>query len=386
MLGVEGYGSDAGSDDEQQTQTTATLKPTSINVSTSKPPPASSSSKSFLPPPKSTSGTKRAPKKIAFGLPTITAPEDDSTSKDDLDDMQPPLKKPRLEAGSGKSSLLSSLPAPKNKASAVPKQPERVLGGGGGKAMIFSAAPSETGAVVEEAATDFAALPFLPASLGKGKANISLEDEGRPRKTAAPAPKPKVQSAPAVDFFSLGSSSSAPSSSSAASSSIGPKLKSSAPEVIAYRPPSPTPTDPYPGYYQLPSGDWAAHDPVYYSTYTLKWKKEYDSYVRALEQGKTRGFEDMDESTMGEVDAHAEMERAKEEVKAREERKDLTRDKGAPAMPKMKLTAAKQTGIARSRHQLSTLLNEAYTNREALEEKIAQGRRNRKEAGNKYGF
>jgi proline-rich protein PRCC len=31
------------------------------------------------------------------------------------------------------------------------------------------------------------------------------------------------------------------------------------------------------------------------------------------------------------------------------------------------------------------LLNEAYENREALEEKIAEGRRNRKEAGNKYG-
>jgi hypothetical protein len=42
-------------------------------------------------------------------------------------------------------------------------------------------------------------------------------------------------------------------------------------------------------------------------------------------------------------------------------------------------------GRARSRHQLSTLLNEAYENREALEERIAEGRRNRKEAGNKYG-
>jgi proline-rich protein PRCC len=41
---------------------------------------------------------------------------------------------------------------------------------------------------------------------------------------------------------------------------------------------------------------------------------------------------------------------------------------------------------ARTRHQLSALLTEAYENREALEEKIAQGRRNRKESGNKYGF
>jgi hypothetical protein len=31
------------------------------------------------------------------------------------------------------------------------------------------------------------------------------------------------------------------------------------------------------------------------------------------------------------------------------------------------------------------MLKEAYDNREALEEKIAEGRRNRKEAGNKYG-
>lgn len=41
--------------------------------------------------------------------------------------------------------------------------------------------------------------------------------------------------------------------------------------------------------------------------------------------------------------------------------------------------------VANSRHQLSTLLKQAYENREALEEKIAQGKRNRKEAGNKYG-
>ena len=41
--------------------------------------------------------------------------------------------------------------------------------------------------------------------------------------------------------------------------------------------------------------------------------------------------------------------------------------------------------VANSRHQLSTLLKQAYDNREALEEKIAQGKRNRKEAGNKYG-
>ncbi len=40
---------------------------------------------------------------------------------------------------------------------------------------------------------------------------------------------------------------------------------------------------------------------------------------------------------------------------------------------------------ARKRGQLASLLVEAYQNREVLEERIAEGRRNRKEAGNKYG-
>ena len=51
----------------------------------------------------------------------------------------------------------------------------------------------------------------------------------------------------------------------------------------------------------------------------------------------------------------------------------------------MKTQGAALGGRARTRHQLSTLLTEAYQSRESLEEKIAQGRRNRKEAGNKYG-
>lgn len=32
-------------------------------------------------------------------------------------------------------------------------------------------------------------------------------------------------------------------------------------------PPAPTPDDPYPGYYQLPSGQWAAYDPDYYHSF-----------------------------------------------------------------------------------------------------------------------
>ena len=41
----------------------------------------------------------------------------------------------------------------------------------------------------------------------------------------------------------------------------------SAPAVADYVPPEPTSNDPYPGYYQLPSGAWAAYDPDYYHSF-----------------------------------------------------------------------------------------------------------------------
>lgn len=99
---------------------------------------------------------------------------------------------------------------------------------------------------------------------------------------------------------------------------------SSAPKVDDFKPPEPTQNDPYPGYYQLPSGNWAAYDPDYYKSFYNKWKKQYDAHVRALERGE-RGFEDYDADVAGEVDAAAEMERAKVEVQELEERKALTK-------------------------------------------------------------
>jgi len=81
------------------------------------------------------------------------------------------------------------------------------------------------------------------------------------------------------------------------------------------------------------------------------------------------------------------MEKAKKEIQEREEKKAVTRGAGGgPVAPKMNINASKMNRVANSRHQLSTLLKQAYENREALEEQIAQGKRNRKEAGNKYGF
>jgi len=108
--------------------------------------------------------------------------------------------------------------------------------------------------------------------------------------------------------------------------------------------------------------------------------------VRDLEKGKIKGFEELDEERAMGVNAMEEMEKARVSIQELEKRKALTKGEDDPQAPKMNIKGAALSGRARSRHQLSTLLTEAYQNREALEEKIAQGRKNRKEAGNKYGF
>jgi len=150
-------------------------------------------------------------------------------------------------------------------------------------------------------------------------------------------------------------------------------------------PPEPTPQDEYPGYYRLPSGKWAAYDPEYYQKFYQKWQVEYNKYVRDLEKGKIKGFEDLDEESATGVNAMEEMAKAREEIQVKEERKALTQAKDQTEGPRMNIKGAALGGRARSRGQLATLLTEAYQNREAYEDRIAQGRRNRKEAGNKYG-
>lgn len=207
MLSIEDYGSDNSDSeiDSKPSQPTSTAK----QPSTSKP----SSSGLSLPPPKS----KRAPKKITVGLPSLP-----DHPREEEEDERPAAKKPRLGSGAGASSLLSMLPAPKQKVP-VATAPERVLGGGKGPGLVFNtssrkssimappvtdrdyetsvssdAMPSE---IAEETAPQTSSVAFLPPSLKKGRSNISLEEGGMPPRTSA---APKVSAAPAVDFFSLG--------------------------------------------------------------------------------------------------------------------------------------------------------------------------------------
>ncbi|KAF9218290.1 hypothetical protein BS17DRAFT_742380 [Gyrodon lividus] len=310
------------------------------------------------------------------------------------------------------------LPAPKQLVPVREKKEERLLGGGGGPGLVFRASRSETrsagvvdaagagastlegevgGELGGEAVSDNIAGPstsFLPPSLTKGRVNISLESEGPSKPPSLVHKQPRESAVPAVDFFSLGSNNASarptPSTSTASVSTSAPSAlistsASSAPSITTFRPPSPTLDDPYPGYYELPSGAYAPYDSAYYASYARKWKEDYDKQIRALEKSQyAPGAED--------VDMASEMEKARREIKEREEKKALTAGKagkqedGEPVMPRMNVKGAKLGTVARSRHQLTTLLTEAYLNRETLEEKIAQGRRNRKEAGNKYGF
>ncbi|TFK76402.1 hypothetical protein BDN72DRAFT_234807 [Pluteus cervinus] len=379
MLGVEGYGSGSESEGENDLITRA---------------PARLPQKALK--------AKRPPKKITIGLPNLPPPE--AEDEDEFSRQEPAPKKRRLSGGAGASSLLSMLPAPTKKA-APPKPPQRVLGDGQKRGLVFNTTrPAESSFELPEpisskaekkedepstTSTDHSALfSFLPPSLTKGRPNISLE-EGPSKLLIKPSPKAPE---PAVDFFSLGTvppSSSKNPVNSVPSTSIGSSLPaiSSAPEVPQFEIPEPTPNDAYPGYYQLPTGTWAAYEQEYYAKFMKKWQDEYNAYVRALEKGKIKGFEDLDDAAIQEVDAAKEMERARKEVKEREDRKAMTTGAGGdPAQPNIKFNPSKLSGIARSRHQLTTLLNEAYNNREALEERIAEGRRNRKEAGNKYGL
>ncbi|KAH9966797.1 mitotic checkpoint regulator, MAD2B-interacting-domain-containing protein [Russula dissimulans] len=391
---VDAYGSDdSDNSGDEHTPQSRSSPQQKKSISHSLPPPfrssgSGSSSSLTLPTPK----VKKAPKKIAIDLPALS--KDDSADPDS--DEARPAKKPRTETrGAGSSALFSKLPAPKL-AAPVKAAPERVLGGGKGPGLVFNNPlpqriqdTSETLPDVKPQAPLEAAeeeqsvsLPFMPTSVRRGKANVSLEVSSSMGTVNAVDPLPPS----ATDLFSL-STAKASSAPALNSRTITSSLSiSSAPNIEEYTPPEPTPTDPYPGYYQLPSGTWAAHDATYYKKFYDKWKADYDREVRALER-KEKGFEGADDEDTQEVNALREMERAKKEIQEREEKKALTQGaSGEPAAPRMNVKGSKVSKGARKRGQLASLLVEAYQNREALEEKIAEGRRNRKEAGNKYGF
>jgi proline-rich protein PRCC len=139
----------------------------------------------------------------------------------------------------------------------------------------------------------------------------------------------------------LPASSASTGNSSTIPSATTPSAFSAAPSVPIFEPPEPQQTDPYPGYYQLPSGDWAAHDPAYFAKFMKKWEKEYNDHVRALEKGDIKGFEGLQNADVEEIDALKEMEKAKKEIQEREAKKAITAGAdGGPVAPKMNINVS----------------------------------------------
>jgi proline-rich protein PRCC len=328
LLGLENYGSD---DDEAATTQTAPQRP-----------------------PQTT--TKRKPVKFTVELPKSL----DGDGKD-LDGPRP-AKRPRA-VGSGKSTLLNMLPPP-TKVTLVPGASTSTEDSG-----KISDGLSNPGVHAGEDSTI-----MIPLSVQK-------------------APSSRTDAGPSHDFFSLGSSGSKASTPSGGSAI--PSI-ASAPAVTDYQPPEPTAEDQYPGYYQLPSGKWAQYDLEYYKSFWEKKQEEWDALYAGHAE---KGFENAQEEAK-DVSAADQLNHAQT---LREEKKNLTRNANTgPLKPNMKMEVhtilpittdylftialqAPKGSRARYRHQLTALLSEAYEKREELEEKIAQARRNKKDAGNKYG-
>jgi proline-rich protein PRCC len=203
MLGVEDYGSD--SDNEYPPNASTPAKETH-DLPFKQPAPVkpakTGSNASIM--------AKRPAKKITIGLPTLPA-----EPEDEIDAGRPPVKKQRLNSGAGSSSLLSMLPAPKQKDPVAPP-PERVLGAGRRPGLVFdnprsiktSALPlvdNTAGEDVDDSVDPRDTLEvesttlFRPTSLKR--ANISVEERSEPPKKVPP----KVPSQPPTNFFSLGS-------------------------------------------------------------------------------------------------------------------------------------------------------------------------------------
>jgi len=206
---VDTYGSDSSDNNSGDEHTSRPRSPPRRNKSTSLPLPppshssASGSSSLNLPAPK----VKKAPKKIAIDLPAL--PKDNSPDNDREDAR--PAKKPRTDSrGAGSSALFSKLPAPKL-AAPVKTAPERILGSGKGPGLVFNNTQSQRtqdtsrtppnvelqdSPEVTEVEQSASSLPFIPAPVRKGKANVDLEGSSSDK---APDP-PSIDGA---DVFSL---------------------------------------------------------------------------------------------------------------------------------------------------------------------------------------
>lgn len=215
MLGIDDYGSDSDSDVGETPASTAS-KPSALPTqaplakpSLSLPPPAAAPKPSGglnLPPPKS-SKRRDGPVRITVDLPKPKAPEDGEETAS-----KPVIKEPGAKTkGAGASSLLAMLPKPKQAVPTLSKpKPPRVLGGGAsssyddpGVIMPFDFSnnhenDSKSTSSGGDDSSTIASTSFIPMSTTRPK------PKSTPQGVNPPTPKLPASSAPAVDFFSLG--------------------------------------------------------------------------------------------------------------------------------------------------------------------------------------
>lgn len=323
---------------------------------------------------------KKRPVKIGFNHPILGNKSDkdrldetDEPDENDSKDTAKPAPKSQSTSGKKSSALLAMLPPPKRSGGSKSNH---------GAAKSNEPRPSQVGHLIKDQSQDSESTP-----------QISLVPRGVKRSGS-----PKAKSSGPLDLFGLDSAStpSTATTTSAPSVDSAPPISiTSAPPVTEFKPPVPTPQDPYPGYYQLPSGEWAAHDPKYYHSIYATWTPGATTDAngrmsqRMIEKGAMgHAWQDLDatdpSSTTWDVKSSLEASR-----QAAAESTAPTTSRFPPATAEGTTpyrAAGRTTGLAGKRHQLSALLKDAHTNRQALEDRIAQNKRTKRESGTKYGF
>ncbi|BEJ14200.1 hypothetical protein CspHIS471_0313740 [Cutaneotrichosporon sp. HIS471] len=305
------------------------------------------------PAPKPLVKKKKKPVRIALDLPPKERKSQSKSPEADADDDRPAPPAKRKLGGAGSSALLGMLPPPKRK---LPSTGIRAKPG-------FSST----------------ARPGASLGLGLGSARAPADDDD------APALVPKVVKRKAdenLDLFGLSEAVAKPST-SLPKAPPKPTNISSAPAVSEFVPPAPTPNDPYPGYYQLPSGSWAAHDPTYYAKAVASLptsELEAEDSRRAERMGRDWAALDDGRADVLEINANAGLAEGRAEA---ERRQRLAR----PKTDNFEYSPVGQTkGLAQERHQLSSLLSSAYAQRDELEARIQENKKNMRNAQMKYGF
>nr|XP_019048241.1 hypothetical protein I302_02009 [Kwoniella bestiolae CBS 10118]OCF27171.1 hypothetical protein I302_02009 [Kwoniella bestiolae CBS 10118] len=371
--------SDAGSDVEpsvKPSKTTTTVPPTRTAIPSS----STSAAKPALP-------KAKKPVKITLGLPKAGTDDAEDVvknggdDKDEVDeDGERESKKPKIAGGKGGSSLLGMLPPPKRK---LPTSTTSTSKASSLKVNKSMATPSSSAS----ASTSKINIPKPVLSSTRAiVADDDDEDDEKdkllPPSLARKAQKKKEEEQ--LDLFGLSTTpAAAHPSSSSSSSTLKPTLISSAPLAPDYIPPAPTPNDPYPGYYQLPSGEWRAYDPAYYASFFVPPSAEEEETEDGRVGKHWNEFKDGQfKDDILEVNAINGVEEARRE----EERAGLMKKRKINENEFEYKPIGQVKGLASQRHQLTSLLNTAYTQREELEDRIAQNKKNMRMAGTKYAY